>query len=158
MERDGQIDLLTELLSLSTMTLATTGAAGLPHASPVYFAAQPTSTTIIPGEALYFYFFSDPQSQHGQDLALAQCAAAAIYPECSGWQDIRGLQMRGRVLLVEDRMEWDSAWQAYLHKFPFVSGMKDIVALNRLYAFLPDWIRLVDNRQGFGFKQEWEFK
>lgn len=158
MERDGQIDLLTELLSLSTMTLATTGVAGLPHAAPVYFAAQLTGTPTSPPESLRFYFFSDPKSQHGQDLAYERRAGAAIYPQCSGWQDIRGLQMRGQVVQVEDGLEWENAWQTYLHKFPFVSGMKDIIALNRLYAFLPGWVRLVDNRQGFGYKQEWDIK
>ncbi len=158
MERDGQIDLLTELLSLSTMTLATTGSTGLPHAAPVYFAARLTSSSTSPQEDQCFYFFSDPQSRHGQDIAHEPHAAAAIYPECFSWQEIRGLQMRGQVVHVEGGPEWDQAWQIYIQKFPYVSEMKEIVALNRMYAFLPEWIRLVDNRQGFGFKQEWVIK
>ena len=155
MERDGQTDLLTELLSLSSMTLATTGLTGQPHAAPVYFAAHPTRTGDEAIPSLSFFFFSDPQSQHGKDLAQDRRAAAAIYPECQDWQEIRGLQMRGQVLELKDESQWERAWKIYQQKFPFVAGMKEIVARNRLYAFIPDWLRLVDNRRGFGFKQEW---
>jgi uncharacterized protein YhbP (UPF0306 family) len=146
MERDGQIASLSDFLALSTMTLATIGAEGQPHAAAVYFAAD---------QALHFHFFSDPHSQHGQHINLNPRAAAAIYPECFDWQDIRGLQMHGKVFQLEDGHKWEDAWQIYQQKFPFAAGMKDIVARNRLYAFIPVWMRLVDNRQGFGFKQEW---
>ena len=73
-------------------------------------------------------------------------------------QDIRGLQMNGNVIRLEHGQEWDAAWQVYQGKFPFVAGMKDIVARNNLYIFHPAWVRLVDNRQGFGFKQEWRLE
>jgi len=132
------------------MTLATSGLKGEPHAAPVYFAVGPR-------EPPYLYFFSDPESRHGRDLARSAIAAAACYPECQGWQDIRGLQMHGKVRLVERGKEWDTAWACYTAKFPFVKTLKAIIARNALYAFEPDWIRLVDNHQGFGFKQEWTF-
>ncbi len=135
-----------DLLSLSTMTLATTGADGDPHAAPVYFAAD-TDLTL--------YFFSAPDSQHGQDLRHNPRAAAAIYPECFGWEDIRGLQLRGLVMRLDRGPAWEAAWAVYVAKFPFVAALKVIVAMNELYAFRPRWIRLVDNRRGFGFKQEW---
>jgi len=136
-----------DLLSLSTMTLATSGPSGEPHAAPVYFAAA---------ETLYLYFFSDPHSQHSLDLARDARAAAAIYPECRDWRDIRGLQLHGEVHPVPPGLEWDAAWVLYAAKFPFVSGLKAVVERNVLYAFTPRWVRLVDNRRGFGFKQEWD--
>ena len=138
--------LILNLLSVSTMTLATTGSSGETHAAPVYFVAD---------EELKLYFFSAPDSQHGQDITHNPFAAVAFYPECQGWEDIRGLQMRGEVRVVEPGPQWEAAWERYAAKFPFASQLKDIVAQNMLYVFLPDWIRLVDNRQGFGFKQEW---
>jgi uncharacterized protein YhbP (UPF0306 family) len=52
-------------------------------------------------------------------------------------------------------MEWDHAWELYVAKFPFVMELKAIVERNTLYAFIPSWVRQVDNRRGFGFKQEW---
>jgi uncharacterized protein YhbP (UPF0306 family) len=138
---------LSEFLSLSTMTLATAGGDGEAHAAAVYFAA---------GESLRLYFFSAADSQHSQDLKLHPQAAAAIYPEVTGWQAIRGLQLRGRAAVVAPGVEWQAAWALYAGKFPFVKALKAIVASNELYAFSPHWLRLVDNRRGFGFKQEWE--
>ena len=137
---------LAELLGLSTMTLSTSGPTGEPHAAAVYFAA---------GEGLKLYFFSDEHSQHSQDAAHHPLAAVTIYPETRNWQDIRGLQMRGAVRAVETRPEWEAVWEIYTAKFPFVSELKAAVERNRLYVFEPRWIRLVDNRHGFGFKKEW---
>jgi len=137
----------TELLDYTTMTLSTADPDGQPHAAPVYFAAQTGP--------LRLYFFSDPSSQHIQDAMASQRAAAAIYPACYDYQDIRGLQLHGLVRLVERGAEWDLAWDLYQAKFPFVRHLKPVVARNSLYVFSPSWVRLVDNRRGFGFKQEW---
>lgn len=136
----------TDLLLLPAMTLATSSPLGEPHAAPVYFAAG--------GEGPRFYFFSDPNSQHCCDLAANPCAAASIHPLVNSWQEIRGLQMRGEVLPVPPGEEWQNAWQLYQAKFPFVSRLKAEVERSGLYAFVPNWIRLVDNRRGFGFKEE----
>jgi uncharacterized protein len=134
-----------ELLSLHTLTLATQGAEG-PHAAPVFFAAD---------DDLRLYFFSDPASQHSRHLAKDGRAAIAIYPPSQDWREIRGLQMQGQVQQIESGPQWDQGWACYRAKFPFVDSLKAIVAQNALYAFNPHWIRLVDNRRGFGFKQEW---
>ena len=136
-----------DLLSLSTMTLATSGVYGSPHAAPVYFAAD---------QALHLYFFSDPDSLHSRHLAENPRAAAAIYPECHDWRDIRGLQLHGQVHPVPPGPEWDAAWELYAAKFPFVSELRLVVEVNVLYGLTPGWVRLVDNRRGFGFKQEWD--
>jgi len=135
-----------DLISVTTLTLATCGADGAPHAAPVYFAAD---------EELRLYFFSDPVSQHSLDLEHDPRAAVAIYPECHGWQEIRGLQLRGEVRRVSPGAEWEAAWALYAARFPFVEELKEAVARTALYVFVPHWARLVDNRRGFGFKQEW---
>ena len=137
---------VSEFLILSTMTIASSDRSGEPHAAAVYFAA---------GEDLNFYFFSDPLSQHGQDFVQRPQAAVAIYPDGQDWQDIRGLQLRGDVRIVYPGPEWEIAWVLYSDKFPFVAELKELVARNQLYVFIPTWVRLVDNRRGFGFKQEW---
>jgi uncharacterized protein YhbP (UPF0306 family) len=145
-----------DLFRISSMTLATGGPDGEPHAAAVYFAAV-KDTWSEAGAGWRLYFFSELKSQHAQDIERDQRAAAALYPECQGWQDIRGLQMRGVVKQVLPGDEWERGWEAYRLKFPFVSQLKVVVARNKLYAFLPGWLRLVDNRQGFGFKREWVF-
>ena len=131
------------------MTLATADLQGNPHAAPVYFAAVDT-------EGYWkIYFFSDEHSQHSCHIGQNPKTAAAIYPECRGWQDIKGLQLYGETCLVEADVEWDSAWRHYQDKFRFVHSMKTVVAQNQLYVFTPNWIRFLDNSQGFGYKKEW---
>lgn len=44
-----------------------------------------------------------------------------------------------------------------LNKYPFVRALKEVVDLNVLYSITPTWMRLVDNRQGCGCKQEWSY-
>jgi uncharacterized protein YhbP (UPF0306 family) len=138
--------LINEFLNLSTMTLASADMGCGPHAAAVYFAAD---------EELNLYFFSDPRSQHIQDILQDPRAAVTIQPECFDWHEIRGLQMRGSVQTVEPGAAHEQAWQLYWTKFPFVEGMRAEVARTTLYVFQPQWIRLIDNRQGFGFRQEW---
>jgi flavin prenyltransferase len=135
-----------DLWNLPAMTLATSGIDGAPHAAAVYFAAGKDHT---------LFFFSAPASQHSSDLATNPRAAAAIHPLVEGWQDIRGLQMRGEAHPVAEGKDWEEAWQLYLVKFPFARELKEIVAKNTLYAFRPVWFRLTDNRRGFGYKEEW---
>ena len=144
-----------DLLTLSTLTLATASPEGKPHAVPVYFVALMSSQ----GEAalLRIYFFSELDSRHSRDISATSLGAAAIYPDTHDWGQIRGLQMHGRVHPVPDGVKWERAWQGYLKKFPFVGELKEVVAKNTLYVFTPTWVRMVDNRQGFGYKQEWSF-
>jgi uncharacterized protein YhbP (UPF0306 family) len=139
-------DSLNELLSLSTMTIATVGGDGEPHAAAVYFACD---------DQLNMYFFSDSGSQHASDTIHEARAAVTVHPDRTSWQDIRGLQMRGVIQAVQSQFKWQEAWQQYLVKFPFVADLEQLVAINQLHWFKPGWIRLVDNRRGFGFKQEW---
>ena len=148
MARPAEVELL-DLFSLPALTLATTGPDGEPHAAAVYFVV------LGEGANLRFYFFSDPDSQHGQDLHSNPQAAASLFPLAEGWRDIRGLQLRGQVNRVPAGEEWDSAWSAYAVKFPFVVGLRDEVLRNSLYGLIPSWLRLVDNQRGFGFKEEW---
>jgi uncharacterized protein YhbP (UPF0306 family) len=140
------MDDISEFLAVSTMVLATTDGEGRPYAAPLYFAAD---------EKQQLYFFSSPRSQHSQHLAHRPQAAVSFYPESASWQEIRGVQMRGEVVLVAPGPWWESVWIIYRTKFPFVETMQDEIARNQLYAFKPMWIRLVDNRQGFGYKREW---
>jgi len=137
------------LASISTMTLATADLQGNPHAASVYFVVVDTR------ESWQLYFFSDEHSQHSSHIDQNPKTAVAIYPESKGWRDIKGLQMRGETYWVGSGAEWDSAWRHYQDKFRFVDSMKTAVAQNRLYVFIPKWIRLLDNSKRFGYKKEW---
>lgn len=139
---------IRELLGLSTMTLATCGLNGEPHAAPVYFVS----------DELKLYFFSDANSRHSRDLQQNPLAAVAIYPEVWGWRSIRGLQMHGRAEPIPLGEEWQLAWENYQRKFPFVRYLRAVVARNVLYGFQPSWLRWIDNRFGLGHKQEWHLR
>jgi uncharacterized protein YhbP (UPF0306 family) len=148
---------VSSLLLKTTLSLATVSADGEPHIAPVYFAAHLTEKSGIP---FYFelYFFSEQKSRHAKDLARDPRAAVSIYPENVDWNEIHGLQMRGVVQPVPLDEEWDAVWEHFKKKFPFVNGLRLLVARNTMYVFKPRWLRLVDNRQRFGFKQEWVFE
>jgi uncharacterized protein YhbP (UPF0306 family) len=97
--------------------------------------------------------FSDPDSAHSRNLVSAQ-ASVAIYPEESDWRRLRGVQMTGHAAEIEGS-EAELARRAYAHRFPFVSELAQALDASRTYAFRPSWVRLIDNRRGFGFQHEW---
>ncbi len=136
-----------DLWQLSSISLATVGADGQPHAASVYFAADPARETL--------YFLSGVDTQHSLDVQTQPMAAATLSLPEPDWRKIRGLQLRGTVTPVLPGAEWDRAWQLYTEKFSFVRELKAIVEKNGFYAFRPRWFRRIDNRQSFGYKEEW---
>ena len=140
------METIERILTASTMTLATVGVGGEPHATPLYFVADPD---------LNLYFYSKATSRHARDLESNPFAAVAVYPEVTDWRRILGLQMRGRGSPVEPRWMRQLAWKLYRRKFPFADAFRMQVVRNRLYVFAPTWVRVIDNSQGLGFKKEW---
>jgi uncharacterized protein YhbP (UPF0306 family) len=138
---------IEELLHLTTMSIATIGMDGEPHVAAVYFACD---------DQINIYFFSDTESQHTLDITHEPRAAIAVSGEHVGWQEIHGLQMRGAITAVHSKSQWQVAWELYQTKFPFVVNLHEIILINQMYVFIPHWIRLIDNRKGFGFKREWK--
>lgn len=124
-------------------------------AAPVYFVAEKTN----------FYFFSNPESRHIRETLASGQAAAAIYEESSQWQDLRGIQMSGNVKRISAGAEAVDVVKSYIHKFPTVNSFfSDISSIDfnrlcsrlhtKLYCFTPQMIYYMDNRIGFGFREE----
>ena len=135
----------TLLEETTTLVLATRSADGTPRATPVYFAADP---------ALRLIFVSDPGSVHSLNTARDAHASLALYPEERDWRRLRGLQMQGSVERLGGP-EAEAARGIYSRRFPFLGQLAEALAASATYAFQPTWIRLIDNRRGFGFQQEW---
>jgi uncharacterized protein YhbP (UPF0306 family) len=135
-----------EVLETTTLSLATAGPGGRPFATPVFFAAD---------EDLGLIFFSDPETLHVRHVIGRPEAAATIYPATGDWTEIRGLQVAGTVERIHPGDAWERAWAAYVRKFPFVADLRPLVDASWLLVLVPSWIRLTDNRRGFGFKREW---
>ena len=136
------------------MTLATAGD-NIPWAAPVYYANIREC----------FYFFSSPDARHIRNALAAGQAASAIYVEDGSWQNLRGIQMSGKIVEISHAGQGAKPVIAYVKKFPlvktFFSGVKNL-SLNAfmsrfhaaLYCFQPDYIVFMDNGVDFGFRQE----
>jgi len=138
-----------------TATLATTGAVG-PWAAAVFFASD---------DELNLYFVTDPGTRHGRDLAAGGRVAAAIHADAASWNEIRGLQLEGLARPVSET-ERPAALAAYLGKFPEIRrvfeaprddterGLQRRLAAITLWRLAPERIRVIDNRERFGWKEE----
>jgi len=137
-----------------TMTLATSRG-DTAWAAPVYYIARKSG----------FYFFSDPSSRHIQESQKSGQAASAVYSDAKSWEGIRGIQMSGKIEAVPPGLEAIEAIRDYLKRFSFTTGFFkqgqsiDLDAFFRrfrvkLYRFTPDLIYYMDNRFGFGFREE----
>jgi hypothetical protein len=136
--------LLALLEETPVFTLTTLEPDGAPRATPLYFAA----------DGLALIFLSDPSSQHSHNLQADPRCGAALYPAVADWRALRGLQMRGRAVRLSE-LETPRALQLYLRRFMFAADLMR-AAQAAPYRFRPSWIRRIDNRQGFGFQQEWQ--
>ena len=143
------------LESHNTLTLATTDGES-PWATAVFFASD---------ARLNLYFVSDRRTQHGRNLADNGQVAGAVSSDCATWSEIRGLQLQGQVTVL-DGLARLAALKTYLAKFPDVSSLlerprdknEETIATRlreaSIYRLSPDWIRLIDNGLGFGYKEE----
>ena len=158
-------DLRSRLLDFlrrhDTMTLATTGPGGEPQAAAVFYAAD---------DQLNIYFLSAPSSRHGRNLNRNSRVAATVQADGQPWREIRGLQIEGTARETEGARETARAGGVYGLRFQFMRGILDdrdltpeagassvlrsALAESRLYVLQPTWIRLIDNTEGFGHKEE----
>ena len=142
------------ILNNQAMTLAT-AEKNKAWAAPVFYV----------NKELSFYFFSNPNSRHIKEALESGQAACTIYEKDTSWQNLIGLQMSGKILMVPGGVEASKAILAYVKKFPlvktFFSRIKNL-NLNdfsskfhaKLYCFIPDFIFFMDNSVNFGFRTE----
>ncbi|MEW9520715.1 hypothetical protein [Streptomyces tubercidicus] len=108
------------------------------------------------GPALYFV--TATTTRHGRALAEPGARVAfTVQRDGQEWSGLTGIQGRGRCrpLTGEERA---AGWRVYVERFPFVASSDRLrAALERttLWELRPDWLRLIDNGQGFGHKEEW---
>lgn len=139
----------------TTLTLATQNNER-PFAASLFFAGD---------TALNLYFISGADTQHIRNLTLSDQVAVTIHPECHDWFAIRGLQITGHIAKVEDS-ERQAILELYLDKFPQIRQLAQQPANNQekiigerllasdFYRITPKWLRLIDNSESFGFKEE----
>lgn len=96
----------------TTLSLATTGPAGLWAAAVLYVR-----------DGLDLYFTSVPTTRHGVNLAEDPHAVGTISDECRAFTEMKGLQIEGEVTQVDDVDERTRVVTAYLRQFPFATGL-----------------------------------
>lgn len=136
---------LALLAETYTLTLSTIDSDGSPRATPVFFAFDDQATLI---------FLSERDAPHSLNLERQPSIAAALYPEVSDWRELRGLQIKGLASEVPASAQ-TAALAVYAGRFPFVGDLEGVVSQSQVYRLQPKWVRLIDNRQGFGTKHEW---
>ncbi|MEU6332727.1 pyridoxamine 5'-phosphate oxidase family protein [Streptomyces sp. NPDC047049] len=148
------------LAAHTTMTLAYADEDG-PGACAVLYATDPESggeTGGAGGAGPVLYFVTATTTRHGRALAApGACAAFTAQRDGQEWSGLTGLQGRGgcRPLTGAERA---AGWRVYLARFPFVAEserLRDALERTTLWELRPDWLRLIDNGQGFGHKEEW---
>ena len=131
----------------TTLTLATLGSDGRPWAASLFYAEQSDLSLI---------FVSEPAVLHSRNIAGNPLVSAVIAEDRQAWQEIQGLQLSGSCALLQEH-EQEAAWRVYADKFPFVHNNAQLAGqlqAGGFYRIVPDWIRLTDNRRGFGHKEE----
>jgi uncharacterized protein YhbP (UPF0306 family) len=139
------LPILALMAETCTLTLSTIEPDGSPRATPVFFAFDDQATLV---------FLSERDTPHCHNLERQPFVAAALYPEVSDWTELRGLQIKGLASAVP-KSEQEAAVVVYANRFPFVRELEEVVSLSEVYRLRPSWVRLIDNRQGFGYKREW---
>ena len=131
------------------MTLATSGADG-PWAAAVFFVR--IDQTLC--------FMSSPGSRHCSELAVDPRCAATVQANERDWAKIKGVQMQGKVSLIEGTGQV-RALARYAAKFPFVASpatasaaIAAAMAKVRWYRLSIERLYFIDNSQGFGRRQQ----
>lgn len=141
----------------SILTLATSSDDG-PWAASVFYASDAD---------LNLFFVSDERTRHAKDMLVNHRVMVTMNSECRKWHDVKGLQIRGRGMLVADE-ERAAALRVFLAKFAdiraifdFATSADERAVAKRLretsfFRIVPEWVRVIDGSRGFGFTQEIE--
>lgn len=94
-------------------------------------------------------FTTDADTRHGREFVLNTTVAGSVVLETMIIGKIRGIQFQGIVSEPEGKL-LDKAKTAYLKRFP-VAALMD----TRLWIVKLSYIKMTDNRLGFGKKLIW---
>lgn len=96
-----------------------------------------------------FVFTTDDDTRHGQEFDKNPNVAGSIVLETNIIGKIRGIQFSGRAERPDKELH-KKAKRAYLLSFPVAALMN-----TSLWVIRVDYLKLTDNRLGFGKKLHW---
>lgn len=97
-----------------------------------------------------FVFTSDDETKHIRDVLNNRNVAGSVVLETNVVGKIQGVQFRGTLEKPADEIK-KKVKKAYLKKFPFAALMN-----TSLWVLNLNYIKMTDNRLGFGKKLIWE--
>jgi uncharacterized protein YhbP (UPF0306 family) len=128
------------------LTLATAAADDL-WAASVFYVNQ--------GFALMF--LSAGHTRHARNLEANPYVAATIQEDYADWLEIKGIQLEGRVELLQGQKR-EVAIALYEDKYPFIQGAGSQIemALSGVnwYALVPQRLYFIDNSKGLGHRDQ----
>jgi len=101
-------------------------------------------------EQMAFVFTSGYETRHIQEVTQNNKVAGNVVLETSIIGKIQGIQFSGTLTKAEDEA-LDKASSAYLKRFPFAALMD-----TTLWILSIDYLKMTDNRLGFGKKMVWQ--
>ena len=141
--------LLAFLRAHQVLTVAVPASDGGPHAAALFYAVD---------DQLRLYVLTDPLTQHGRAMERDPRVAGTIQRDGQQWLEIQGIQFRGQCHKLTGE-EMARGWVLYLQRFPFLqqgdSALAVALKTTALWQIEPTWMRLIDNRLGFGHREEW---
>jgi len=141
--------LLAFLRAHRVLTVAVRDEQGDPHAAALFYVVD---------KNLRFYVVTEPSTRHGMAMLAQKAVAGTVQRDEQEWHQIQGVQFHGpcRQLEGTERLK---GWALYTARFPFVGSgnlvLSAALARTAMWVIEPEWMRLIDNRLGFGHKEEW---
>ena len=126
------------------LTLATSNN-NQPYCANCFYVYMPDENMLV--------FTSDLDTKHIKDSLQQNYVAGSIVLETSVVGKIQGIQFNGYLTEPKDDSLKKKVKSAYLKRFPFAVLMK-----STLWALELTFIKMTDNRLGFGKKLRWEVK
>jgi uncharacterized protein YhbP (UPF0306 family) len=145
-------EILRYIETHNTMTLATS-MGDVPWAATVFYAS----------DHFKLYFFSAPDSRHGQNLAANPRVGVTIQEDYRDWREIKGIQLEGTVKIVDSLTQKAKAMAAYARKYPKIiqlftnpaNGIFYQAFLKvKFYCITPKKLFFVNNEKAFGKREE----
>lgn len=97
-----------------------------------------------------FVFTSDSNTKHIEDLKEGNQVAGSVVLETKTIGLIRGIQFTGELITPVEELK-DESKKNYIKRFPYAALMN-----TELWFLKVNYIKMTDNRLGFGKKLIWE--
>ena len=145
-DRSKRLRMIAALLrSESTLALATVNEQGEPCVAPLFYLVD---------DKLSLYWFSSSRSQHSRNLKKTPQASAAVFRHAENWKGVRGVQMRGTVIVIAEKLRRAALIETYCERFHLGATFRLAISQCKLYELRPEFFRYIDNSKLFGDKFE----